>query len=95
VNGPRSRILSKSRKPETFFQAFAIHPKSVGLSAAMCGAARGEHIARMEAKANVWERTGAETLKGLRDARSAAQPLGRIQLSRSRSILWGAGGLEE
>jgi hypothetical protein len=43
----------------------SFHPKIAGESAAMCGPARGEPIARVEARSNVQDWTGAGTLGGL------------------------------
>jgi hypothetical protein len=59
-------VLSVLRRiPSSSGRARHDRPKSVGQSAAMCGAARGESIARTAARSNAWERAGARTLKGL------------------------------
>jgi hypothetical protein len=59
--------------------------------AVMCGAARGEHIARKDRLPSGQERAGAETLRGLSRPNSAVRHRGRVRPRGSRLILWDAG----
>jgi hypothetical protein len=78
------------RRPRTASAGRWDLSKTAGLSAAMHGTARGEHIAREVARPNARDRTGAETLRGLFRASRLVRRRGRMKPSESRLTLWGA-----
>jgi hypothetical protein len=58
-------MLGTSSSPDNCGRAESLGPKIVDRSAVMYDAMVGEHIARIQARPNVQDEAGAETLKGL------------------------------
>jgi hypothetical protein len=83
-------MLGTPDGPEQLRQSEGRKSKECWLSAAMCGAARGESIARTCTCSNGRERVGAETLEGLLRPGYSACRVSGPRPSGDRMILRGA-----